>query len=205
MSGGLGAKLREYIGRVRCLEPAARGEPQWHREMAECDHWFQSMPVTALQNLCVMIEFSVRIAALAGLYAGPLDTEAVAVEAKFGGERDVFGISVVAVTSVPGSLLEERGMDVFHQPAIAVAVIAFALMSRNGGAPKELRRSRDTIHYGARRSFERPAEAECCAGDQVATRYSQDVGLPESMDTGIIRFGCLVRQRASRAPQPLES
>ena len=85
----------------------------------------------------VVVEGGGREQAFFRLDPGPLDAEAIGVEAELGEEGDVVAVPVVLVAGVAARLRARRAFGVLEGPPVAVPVAALDLMGRGGGAPHE--------------------------------------------------------------------
>src|SRR5579871_5328212 len=94
--------------------------------------------MTARQHLGVMVELGIGEEALIGLDAGPFDAESIAVESQSRRERNVLVVAVIAVAGIARTFFIDGGLDVFHQPGVAVVVVALALVGRDGSAPQKV-------------------------------------------------------------------
>src|SRR3569623_1873325 len=108
--------------------------------MAEGHDRPQPSGATRFEHPRIMVELSIGEVTLAWLDPRPFDAEPIAIESEIGGDRDILGVTVIAVASVARPFLEDGGLEVLHQPGVAVDIVALTLMRRDRSAPQEVRR-----------------------------------------------------------------
>ena len=130
--------------------PTAEGrEPARIREMVERHHRLHALRVTLAQHPPVVVERGDRELAVLGLDPRPLDREPVGAEAVLAHERDVLGVTVIAVGAVARGLEARRVGLVLERPPVVVPVAALDLMRGCRHTPNEALRESHAHGAGA--------------------------------------------------------
>ena len=99
----------------------------------------QAMLLTASDHVQIMLGLSIVEGSFAGFDAGPLHGEPISVQAGLSHKPDILLITVVMIHCVQRGFRKAGVLHLLHGPVIAVRVVAFHLVCRDGGAQQEVR------------------------------------------------------------------
>jgi len=122
------------IGIFPAVQPR---EPARRAEVVERHHGSDAGFMAGGQHAPVVFQLGARKSAALRFDARPLDGEAIGIEAERGQKPDVFGEAMVVVAGVHRGFDEQGGLDMFHDPQVAVDVVALDLVRSSGRAPQK--------------------------------------------------------------------
>lgn len=156
-----GAGHADQIAQMRCdalavaskplgrsiVHPAALTDhPARRGEVMVRHHGRQAVFAAGDQHAAIVLEGSEGELAFLRFDAGPLEREAVGVEAQLRQQRDVAGIAMVVVAGIARWLCIDGVGQMLEHPALTVGVVAFHLVTGRGRPPEKAFRKIDRCH-----------------------------------------------------------